>query len=156
MINNKISRIPFYLVMAFVILSVHLACTSSIPPVNADAKGVAIKGYDSVAYHSMNKAVIGKNAFVYEWNDAKWMFANQEHMRLFMDFPERYAPKYGGYCAYAVSQGATADIDPEAWTVFKSSLYLNLDKDTQKLWENNLTANIEKADSNWPGVLKQK
>lgn len=156
MMNNQKSRNLFHLMIAFVILLVHLACTSSLPPVNADSKGIAIKGYDAVAYHSVNKPLVGKNAFVFEWNEAKWLFANEEHMRLFMDFPDRYAPKYGGYCAYAVSQGSTADIDPEAWTIVKNRLYLNLDKETQKLWENDMAANINKADSNWPGVLKQK
>lgn len=155
MINKRFRR-PFYLIIAFAILSVHLACTSSLPPVNADSKGIAIKGYDAVAYHSMDKPLIGRNAFAFEWNGAKWLFANEEHMRLFMDFPDRYAPKYGGYCAYAVSQGSTADIDPEAWTIVKQSLYLNLNKETKTLWKKDMIANINKADSNWPGVLKQK
>jgi hypothetical protein len=70
--------------------------------------------------------------------------------------PEKYAPQYGGYCAYAVSQGKTADIDPFAWTIVGGKLYLNLDKDVQDLWEKDREAYIRKADENWPGLLKGK
>ena len=132
-----------------------ISCSSSLPPVNADSHGVAIKGYDAVAYHTMHKAVKGKSIYQFEWNGAKWLFSTQEHLQLFMDFPEHYSPKYGGYCTYAVSQGDIADIDPEAWTLFKGKLYLNLNKDVQALWESNKGGYVKEADKNWPGVLKQ-
>jgi hypothetical protein len=67
--------------------------------------------------------------------------------------PEKYAPKYGGYCAWAVAQGYTAEIDPEAWKIVGGKLYLNYSKDVQKKWEQDIPGNIEKADQNWPGVL---
>ncbi len=144
-----------FLSFAIMVALFFISCSSSLPPVNADSHGVAIKGYDAVAYHSMRKAVIGTPAFEYEWNGAKWRFSKEEHMRLFMDFPDRYAPKYGGYCAYAVSQGKTADIDPEAWSLKGLDLYLNLDKDTNKLWKDGGDMIIETANKNWPGVLKK-
>jgi hypothetical protein len=144
-----------FLACTVIIALFFISCSSSLPPVNVDSNGIAIKGYDAVAYHSMRKAVIGTPAFEYEWNGAKWRFSKEEHKRLFMDFPDRYAPKYGGYCAYAVSQGTTADIDPNAWLIMDLDLYLNLDQNTKKLWKDGGNKIIETADSNWPGVLKQ-
>jgi hypothetical protein len=92
----------------------------------------------------------------YSWNGAKWRFAAAEHRDLFKADPEKYAPRYGGYCAYAVSQGKTADIDPEAWTVFNGRLYLNLNKDVQRLWDKDRKEYIRKADENWPHLLGEK
>ena len=79
-----------------------------------------------------------------------------EHRDLFRTDPERYAPRYGGYCAYAVSQGKIADIDPDAWTVFEGRLYLNLNKEVQKLRETDMRGYIRKADENWPRMLGKK
>jgi hypothetical protein len=83
---------------------------------------------------------------------ANWRFASAENRDRFAADPERYAPQYGGYCAYAVSEGTTADIDPEAWKVVDGKLYLNLSKDVQKLWEQDIPGYIEKADANWPEI----
>jgi len=129
-----------------------LACTGTSPVahVNATPEGIAIKGYDPVAYFTEQKPV--KRL----WNGAKWRFATAEHRDLFKADPEKYAPRYGGYCAYAVSQGKTADIDPEAWTVFNGKLYLNLNKDVQRLWDRKRKDYIRKADENWPRMLKGK
>ncbi len=74
---------------------------------------------------------------------------------MFQKDPEKYAPRYGGYCAYAVSQRKIADIDPEAWTIFREKLYLNLNKDVQKLWEKDMQEYIQKADANWPAILRK-
>ena len=68
---------------------------------------------------------------------------------MFKKNPEDYEPRYGGYCAYAISQGKTADIDPHAWTIYNGKLYLNLDKDVQKLWQKDVQEYIRKADENW-------
>jgi YHS domain-containing protein len=74
-----------------------VACTTSKPAVNAGSDGVAIKGYDTVAYFTMGKPVKGIDEFTYEWNGAKWMFSSREHLDLFAADPEKYAPQYGGY-----------------------------------------------------------
>ena len=143
----------YTLVSLFLILAA-LSCikTSSITPVNS-AGGVAIKGYDPVAYFTEQRPVKGSTGFECLWNGAKWQFASAEHRDLFKADPEKYAPKYGGYCAYSVSQGKTADIDPEAWTVFEGRLYLNLNKDVQRLWEKDMVEYIRQADENWPRML---
>lgn len=131
--------------------------TTPVPPVNVTPENVAIKGYDPVAYFTDKRPVEGSPEYEYDWRGARWRFASVAHREEFQRDPERYAPKYGGYCAYAVSQGKIADIDPEAWTVFEGRLYLNLNKDVQKLWEKNMLEYIRMADEKWPRMSgKQK
>jgi YHS domain-containing protein len=133
------------------------ACTKSTAtePINATSEGVAIKGYDPVAYFVEERPVKGTEKFEYPWMGAKWLFASAENLDTFKADPDKYAPKYGGYCAYAVSQGTTADIDPEAWTVVDGKLYLNLNKKVQNLWMNDMAAYIKKADENWPAAINK-
>lgn len=119
-------------------------------PVNTDFFGTAVEGTDVVAYFTQGEAVPGSREFTHEWRGATWRFASAEHRDLFVADPERYAPQYGGYCAYAVSQGATAGIDPEAWTIHDGRLYLNLNESIQKRWEKDIPGFIAKADANWP------
>jgi hypothetical protein len=83
---------------------------------------------------------------------ATWRFASAEHRDMFAASPEQYAPRYGGYCSYAVSQGHTASIDPEAWKIVDGKLYLNYSKGVQKMWEKDQAGYIGKADANWPGL----
>jgi len=115
--------------------------------------GRAIAGYDPVAYFTEGKAVEGKGAFTAEWMGADWRFSSAANRDLFMAMPEKYAPKYGGYCAYAVSQGYTAKIDPTAWSVVEGKLYLNYSHAVQKTWLADRDAYIAAADRNWPSVL---
>lgn len=117
--------------------------------------GVAIRGYDPVAYFTNSEPVKGKDEFSYDWQGATWKFASAENQDSFSSNPEKYAPQYGGYCAWAVKEGATAPIDPQAWKIVDSKLYLNLNPDIQKQWQKDIPGNIAKADQNWPGVLKK-
>ena len=144
--------------LSLLLILTALACSgkSPIAHVNATPEGVAIKGYDPVAYFTEQKPVMGSAEFEYIWNGAKWRFATGEHLALFNADPEKYAPQYGGYCAYAVSQGKTADIDPEAWAVYNGKLYLNLNKDVRRLWDKNRKNYVRKADENWPRMLGKK
>ncbi len=144
--------------LAVLVLSVLLACARASPlsPVNVTPDGVAIKGYDPLSYFTDKRPAQGSAEFEYLWNGAKWRFASAAHRDLFRTDPEKYSPKYGGYCAYAVSQGKTADIDPDAWTIFEGRLYLNLNKEVQKLWEKDMNEYIRKADENWPRMLGKK
>ena len=142
----------FFIVLA---LAFSFACTKRGPvsPVNVTADGVAIKGYDPVAYFTDKRPVRGLSEFEYLWHGAKWRFSSAAHREMFRQSPDRYAPRYGGYCAYAVSQGKVADIDPDSWTVFDDRLYLNLNPDVKKLWEKDMREYIRKADENWPRVM---
>ena len=88
-----------------------------------------------------------------KWEDAIWRFETAAHRDAFAASPERFAPQFGGYCAWAVSRGYTADIDPEAWRIVEGKLYLNYSKRVQRMWEQDIAGNIAKGRTNWPGVL---
>ncbi len=115
---------------------------------------VAINGYDPVAYFTMSKPVEGNADFSSQWNDATWYFTSAENKAMFDASPEKYAPQYGGYCAYAVSTGATASTVPEAWSIVDGKLYLNYSLGVRTRWQSDTAGYIEKADKNWPGVLQ--
>ena len=123
-------------------------------PVYQSFLGTAIDGTDPVAYFTEGRPVEGSSDFKHEWNGATWRFKNAENRDLFAANPEKYAPQYGGYCAWAVSQGYTASTDPEAWKIVDGKLYLNYSKDVQATWERDVPGNISKADGNWPKVLE--
>jgi len=113
----------------------------------------AIKGYDPVAYFKASKPVKGKEGISYQWKGANWHFASEENRDAFKANPEAYAPQFGGYCAYAVSEGYTAKIEPEAWKVVNGKLYLNYNLNIKKKWEANQAERIKKAEANWPAAL---
>ncbi len=120
------------------------------PKVNKTLFGTAVEGYDVVAYFTEGRPVEGRRAHSHEWKGATWLFANARHRDLFAANPEKYAPQYGGFCAYAVSQGTTAGIDPDAWTIHEGRLYLNLDEDIQARWLEDVPGYVARADANWP------
>lgn len=121
--------------------------------VNTTLFGNAIEGYDPVAYHTAGQPLEGSDAYEYEWEGATWRFVSAENRDLFAADPEKYAPAYGGYCAYGVSQGYKPDIDPEAWAVVDGQLYLNLNKKIQARWEKDIPGYIAKADKIWPTIM---
>lgn len=114
----------------------------------------AIKGYDPVAYFTQGKPVKGDSEFTYEWNGAKWKFSSAEHKKLFSDAPEKYAPQYGGWCAFAMAMGDKAGIDPTAWHINDEKLYLNYSDSVNKDWLSDRDNFIEKADIEWQKVKK--
>lgn len=117
--------------------------------------GVAIRGYDPVAYFTESAPVEGSSEFSHDWQGSTWHFSSAENRDLFSNDPEKYAPQYGGYCAWAVKEGTTASIDPAAWKIVDGKLYLNLNTDIQQQWQQDIPGNIAKADQNWPDVLKK-
>jgi hypothetical protein len=131
-----------------------LATLSAIsrPPINTGRAGVAVKGHDVVAY-TTGTVTKGDPRFEHRWNGAVFRFASAANRDLFAGAPEKYAPQFGGYCAYAVSRGYTADIDPQAFRIVDGKLYLNYSKRVQKLWEQDVAGNIAKGQANWPAVL---
>lgn len=125
----------------------------AVAPVYSTFLGGAIGGYDPVAYFSEGRPVEGKRAFSLKWKGATWYFSSAKHRDMFQANPEKYAPQYGGYCAYAVSQGYTASIDPEAWSIVDGKLYLNYSQSVKKLWEKDVPGHIKQANKNWPKIL---
>ncbi len=114
---------------------------------------VAVGGYDPVAYFTENKPVKGDSRFAHEYAGTQWHFTSAANRDAFIAEPRRYAPQYGGYCAWAVSEGGTASADPKLWKIVDGKLYLNYDAGVQKKWELDIAGHIRKADQNWPGVL---
>lgn len=110
-------------------------------------------GYDVVAYFNQGKAIEGRPEFTAQYKGATWQFASVRNLDLFRSNPTAYAPQYGGYCAWAVSQGYTAAGDPNVWRVVNGKLYLNYDKDVQAKWNADVAKLIAQGDRNWPAVL---
>jgi YHS domain-containing protein len=109
----------------------------------------AIKGYDPVAYFTEKKPVKGLENITFSWQGAVWHFVSAENRDLFQKMPEKYAPQYGGWCAYGWAQGYPAKIEPEAWRIVDGKLYLNYDVSVQKMWQDKQAEFIEKADKNY-------
>ena len=116
--------------------------------------GVAIMGYDTVAYFTDGKAVKGSEEFTYDWLGTPWHFASKKHQEMFMSEPVKYAPQYGGYCAGEVVGGGpvTINVDPEAFKIIDGKLYLIYDVGNADDFAAHADANIPKADANWPKV----
>lgn len=115
----------------------------------------AILGYDSVAYWTESKPVKGTDEFVFIWRGAKWKFANKNNLDLFTANPEKYAPQYGGYCAYGVANDDLVKIEADQFTVYKGKLYLNYDAGVQKDWLKDKDKYIIDADKKFADLLKK-
>ena len=122
-------------------------------PATFAVNGIAIRGADPVAFFTEGAPVIGKSDYALSWEGATWRFASAGHMELFMGNPTAYAPKYGGYCAFALSRGSLATTVPEAWSIYEGKLYLNFSVNVRQVWSEDIPGNIAKADANWPSVL---
>ena len=129
------------------------AARAATPGIYAD-DGVAIDGTDAVAYFTEGEPVAGSPDIVHQWMGATWRFSTEANRAAFAANPEAYAPQYGGYCAYAVSEGYTASTVPEAWKIVDGKLYLNYSRSVQRRWEKNIPERIDAADANWPSVLE--
>ena len=121
-------------------------------PLNVDGKGIALKGFDPVAYFSAGTPTKGLPTYSATWQGATYHFSSAANREAFVAKPDAYAPQYGGYCAMGVAGGAKFDIDPTAWRVENGRLYLNKDPRTQTVWLRDVPGNIVKADSKWPTV----
>lgn len=116
--------------------------------------GVAIRGYDPVAYFTQGQPVPGTAAHAAEWNGVTWHFASADNRAAFLADPDAFAPQYGGYCAWAVAEGYTAPIDPRAWRIVDGRLYLNFSPRIQRRWERDIPGFIARADANWPNLRR--
>ena len=115
--------------------------------------GIAIRGTDPVAYFEGAGPVAGSPEHALMWRGATWHFASAANRAPFEADADRFAPRYGGYCAYAVSKGGLATTDPAAWTIHEGQLYLNFSLNVRGIWSQDIPGNIARADANWPAVL---
>lgn len=114
--------------------------------------GKALKGYDPVAYFTESKPELGDPKISYTYEGADWYFTSEKNRDAFKADPEKYAPQYGGYCAYGTSQGHKAPTEADAWTINDGKLYLNYNTKVKTMWDKDRVGNIRKADTNWPTI----
>jgi YHS domain-containing protein len=114
------------------------------------SSGLALKGYDPVAYFSDQKPVPGKSEYAYDWNGATWQFSSAENRDQFSGNPETFAPQFGGFCSFAVSKGFTADISPDAWQIEGGKLYLFADQNVRDSWVASMgEGSLDNSAANW-------
>ena len=135
--------------LSFVMLFAVQAFAGSL---NLDSNGLAIQGYDPVAYFTQSAAVKGSSDFMAKHEGATYHFASAENRDLFSANPAKYVPAYGGYCAYGVTQGAKVPVEPDKFAVVDGKLYLNYNAAVQSLWDKDRSGYISKADKAWPGL----
>lgn len=125
---------------------------AATPQIYAEG-GIAIDGTDPTGYFTEGAPVAGDSAITLDWRGATWRFASTDARALFEGDPDRYAPQFGGYCAWAVAEGYTASTIPEAWKIVDDRLYLNFNRRIQRRWERDIPGNIARGQANWPDVL---
>ncbi len=143
------------LLIAFAVTSCGLIpsqAQSSINAINVDESRLAIKGYDPVAYFTEAQPVQGSSQFSAQHLGATYFFSSAQHQSMFESDPNKYAPQYGGYCAFGVSKEYKFDIDPEAWAIVDDKLYLNLNEKVQNRWVGNKDELIVEANSIWTQI----
>lgn len=113
------------------------------------ANGYAVNGYDVVSYFTESKPVKGTKNYLYQWHDSYWLFSSKQNLDSFSHDPEKYAPQFGGYCAYGLSEGHKAPTQFDAWTIIDNKLYLNYNTDVKALWIKDTDTRIKKANENW-------
>jgi hypothetical protein len=125
-----------------------------VAPAMTGSPRLAIGGYDTVAYHTVGKAVPGRLEYQTVWHDARWQFSSKENLDLFTQDPDKYAAQYDGHCAMGVAyeDGHKDTVDPEAFTIVDGKLYINHTKYWTTEWRKNAAANISRADKNWLAV----
>lgn len=115
-------------------------------------EGKAIRGYDVVSFFKDNKAVKGSDSLSFNWKNTVWLFSTKENLEQFKSNPEKYAPQYGGYCAYGTAAGHKAPTETDTWTILNDKLYFNYNKKVKELWTKNQQQLIEKANTNWETI----
>lgn len=118
--------------------------------------GKAIKGYDPVAFFKESKPVKGADSLSCTYKDVQWLFSSKENLDAFKADPEKYAPQYGGFCAYGTAQGHKAPTQTDTWTIVDGKLYFNYNMKVKQAWTKDQSALIEKADKQWPSVKEEK
>ncbi|MFN0264264.1 YHS domain-containing (seleno)protein [Tepidamorphus sp. 3E244] len=152
--NCRMSRFAFL----GVLVATMLAAFSAVAPVQAGpvytgfSSGIALDGHDAGSYFEAGEPVKGSAEFTAKHNGATWHFASAANRDAFAANPEKYAPQYGGHCAWAASKGYVAKGSPDAWKIVDGKLYLNYDQAVQQRWASDIPGNISKADKTWPTV----
>lgn len=138
----------YFMYVCTLLVAMISGVANAATPINLEG-GQAIQGYDTVAYFTEGKPVKGDANISAEYQGATWLFSQEKHKTLFVANPEKYAPQYGGYCAYAAANDALVEIDPTAWDITDGKLFLNYNDRVQKNWLKKKDFYVSKADSFW-------
>lgn len=118
--------------------------------------GAAISGFDAVAYFVKGEPVPGDPKVTVMWKGAVWQFSTVQNRETFESNPRAYAPQFGGYCAYAMSQGYLASTDPQAWRIHNGKLYLIHNRQIQAMWLDDIEGHLKRANARWPHILYEQ
>jgi YHS domain-containing protein len=148
---------PYISVILFVLTllltpSLFAGVPGSTSPINVDAHGLALRGYDPVAYFEDGKPRKGLTTFAASYGGARYLFVSESHRKLFLENPKMYLPEYGGFCAVGTSYGEKVDVDPETGKVIGGKLYLNNSPKAQAIFDHDTPNTISRANQNWPTV----
>jgi YHS domain-containing protein len=119
---------------------------------SADANDLAIKGYDPVSYFTGSQPKVGNSELTATHKGAIYRFTSVANRDMFKNNPEKYAPQYGGFCAFGVAMEKKFDTDPLAWKIVDNKLYLNLNTDVQKRWLTDVPGYIAQSTENWSSI----
>ena len=145
----KLQKATAGILMSFSFVLILLTGLGGIAVGKSPGDDLAIKGYDTVAYFKAGIALKGSESFTFQWHDMTWYFSTKENRDLFAAGPEKYAPQYDGYCAWALTESRIAKTDPEVWKIVDGKLYLNCSQTAYDKWSRDIPGNIKKADTNW-------
>ena len=145
----KLQNITEMVVISFSFTLLQLTSLGNTVLGESPVDNLAIKGYDTVAYFKEGKAVKGSESFAFQWHNMTWYFSTKENRDLFAAGPEKYAPQYDGYCAWAMTESRKAITEPEVWKIVEGKLYLQCSKSAFEKWSKDIPGNIKKADENW-------
>ncbi len=149
----KFSRIGVVFLAAFALLAPSLLAGEYL--VNVDKNGVALQGYDPVAFFTEGKPVKGSPEIAYEYEGATYHFATEANKETFTKDPEKYEPLFGGYCAYGVAQGGLYSISVDAFNIYDGKLLLQKNTSVRDLFNKDAEGNFKKAVGNWPDLEKK-
>jgi len=144
----KVQKATDWILMSFSFVFL-LTGFGGIAAGKSPADEVAIKGYDTVSYFTAGKAMKGNESFTFQWHGMTWYFLTKENRGLFAASPEKYAPQYDGWCAWAMTESRKAITDPEVWKIVDGKLYLNCSTAAFEKWSRDIPGNIKKADAIW-------
>jgi len=155
MIQKTHLSLIFFFLMALLSACGTKSIHSLPESISKTVDNLAIEGYDAVAYQTAEHAFKGNSQYEFYWNGAKWLFVSKENQERFASDPDRYAPQYGGYCAWSVSEDKVMKADPSVWKVVDGKLYLIQSDMVREIWEKSQPELIKKSNENWIKMNKQ-
>lgn len=150
--KGKLSHI---LIAALILAASSLAFASGKKLYNLDKQGVALEGYDAVAFFTDNRPVKGQPQFRSDYDGATYYFASADHKAQFDAAPAKYQPQFGGYCAYGASKGDLVTVEIDAFQIYNGRLLMQYSKSVREKFNKDPENNLKRADQNWPQLVEK-